>query len=404
MSQPPSDSDPGWGDPAPPAAWASPSGGADAPADAPGVVPPSAVPPAPGPAYGPGPGYGPPGYGPGPGYGPPGYGPGPGYGPPGYAPGPGYGPAPGAWRPPALQPGIIPLRPLGLGEILDGTMKAVRFNPKVTFGLTAVVVTVCVTLATLLTTYVSGFFMAELRDALEIEDDSVVLMTLSQYGTAPFLYVATPLLNGLLIVAVSKAVLGRKVGVGEVVRSRRIWAVLGFSVLVFVGTLVVSGLFVGLVVALASIGGTGGAAAAVVVGVLGGLALVAGSLWLMVRTLLVPPALMLEGERFWPTVVRAWRLTRGSFWRLLGLYLLVGLMLGVLTSVVSVPLAVVSSIFAIAGNTWATLLVSALTLVLTYTVTIAFEAVVVALLYIDVRMRREGLDLELARSAAEAPT
>ncbi len=387
MSQPPPDTNPGWGDPTPPAAWASPSG---SPADA----PPSAVPPAPGP--------GAPGLDPG----PAGHGPGPGYGP---APGPGYGPAPGPWRPPALQPGIIPLRPLGLGEILDGTMKAVRFNPKVTFGLTAVVVTVCVALATVLTTYVSGFFMSELRDLLgtgydELGGDSYIVMLLTQYGTMPFLAVATPLLTGLLIVAVSKAVLGQRVTVGEVLQSRRIWAVLGFSLLVFVGTLAVIAAFVGLLWLLASIGGGGGAAATILVGLFGGLALLAGSLWLMVRTLLVPPALMLEGEGFWATVVRAWRLTRGSFWRLLGIYVLVVLMLGVLTSLVSYPLSLLAVFLSAVATQWAALVANAVTLVLTSTITTAFEAVVVALLYIDVRMRREGLDLELARSAAEAPT
>src|SRR5688572_20406494 len=47
----------------------------------------------------------------------------------GYAPQPqpGYGYMP---PPPALRPGIIPLRPLGLGDILDGTIKLIRSNPK----------------------------------------------------------------------------------------------------------------------------------------------------------------------------------------------------------------------------------------------------------------------------------
>ena len=288
-------------------------------------------------------------------------------------------------------------------------MKAVRFNPKVTFGLTAVVVTVCVTLATLLTTYLSGFFMSELRDTLSItyddgssgsEDlggDALVLMALTQYATMPFLAIATPLLTGLLIVAVSKAVLGQKVSVGQVVGSRRIWAVLGFSLLLFFGMLTVFVAFVVLVVLVSS----GGAGAVLLFVVVGGLALTAGWLWLTVRTLLVPPALMLEGEGFWPTVARAWRLTHGSFWRLLGIYLLVVLILGVLTSLVSYPLTMLA-FFLSAVSTMAALAVNAVTLVLMSTITTAFEAVVVALLYLDVRMRREGLDLELARAASEA--
>src|SRR5436189_5109997 len=73
----------------------------------------------------------PPGSQPG-GYGqaPPGAGvpPGTGYGQPGYGqreygqPGAGYGAPPGGWAPPpqAPKPGVIPLRPLAVGEILDG--------------------------------------------------------------------------------------------------------------------------------------------------------------------------------------------------------------------------------------------------------------------------------------------
>ena len=52
--------------------------------------------------------------------------------------GPAAPPPPGlSWRPQALQPGIIPLRPLGMGEIYDGAFRAVRANPRVMFGLAA---------------------------------------------------------------------------------------------------------------------------------------------------------------------------------------------------------------------------------------------------------------------------
>ena len=71
-------------------------------------------------------GYPPPGYLP-PSYPPPGYGyPPPGYPPPGYPPPgyqfghPGYPP-----QPMALQPGVIPLRPLTLGDIFNGIQELV---------------------------------------------------------------------------------------------------------------------------------------------------------------------------------------------------------------------------------------------------------------------------------------
>ena len=40
------------------------------------------------------------------------------------------------------KPGIIALRPLQLGDILDGAVKAVRYNPKAMVGLSALVLAV----------------------------------------------------------------------------------------------------------------------------------------------------------------------------------------------------------------------------------------------------------------------
>ena len=42
----------------------------------------------------------------------------------------------------APKPGVIPLRPLGLGEILDGSFATIRRNPKATLGIAAIVMTV----------------------------------------------------------------------------------------------------------------------------------------------------------------------------------------------------------------------------------------------------------------------
>ena len=46
----------------------------------------------------------------------------------------------GTRQPPAPpKPGVVPLRPLGLGEILDGAVQTIRLNPKVMLGLSAIV-------------------------------------------------------------------------------------------------------------------------------------------------------------------------------------------------------------------------------------------------------------------------
>ena len=73
----------------------------------------------------------------------PGYGQQPGQPPPAQqtaAPGQQWGwgtQAQAAWQPP--KPGVIPLRPLGVGEILDGAISTIRAKPRLMLGLSAFV-------------------------------------------------------------------------------------------------------------------------------------------------------------------------------------------------------------------------------------------------------------------------
>ena len=66
----------------------------------------------------------------------PGY---PRYGQSGY--GPSLPPVGGGWAAPAPMPGGVPLRPLGVGEILSGAFTLIRRNPMATLGLAAIIET-----------------------------------------------------------------------------------------------------------------------------------------------------------------------------------------------------------------------------------------------------------------------
>jgi len=134
----------------PPRGWEPPSSpGPDDPPPPPpsyGAPPPPAYGTPPPPSYGaqpPPPAYGtpppPPSYGTPP---PPAYGaqPPPAWGQPAQQWGYGQPPAPwGYLPPPSPKPGVIPLRPLALGEILDGAVQTIRQNPKVMLVLSAIV-------------------------------------------------------------------------------------------------------------------------------------------------------------------------------------------------------------------------------------------------------------------------
>ena len=96
---------------------------------------------------------------------------------------------------------------------------------------------------------------------------------------------------------------------------------------------------------------------------------------------------------------RAGRLSRGQFWRLFGTMLLAALLVGVVSEVVSVPLGIVGAVGPVLfpGTTGALMLVfsSFVTQVLVGALTTPFTSAVTALQYVDQRIRKEGLDVQL---------
>lgn len=366
-----------------PPSWAAPAGtGAPSPEPVPQPGPPAAPPPPPPSGWG----QQPPG----------------GYG----SWGPAAPPPPGlSWRPQALQPGIIPLRPLGMGEIYDGAFRAVRANPRVMFGLAALVVTVAVILQSVIQWYVKGILAPQLTELSVDLDPSGQMGFAEQVGSsiglliaAPVTTIATTILTGLLIVSVSRSVLGQVATVGEVLRSWRVWLVVAFT---FLSGIVILTVIAVLVTGVTLLAVNDQVALAVVLGLGGSLAFVVAAVWFTTRTLLVPPALMLEGKKFWPTISRAWRLTYRSFWRLFGIYLLTTILAGIIAQIIVFPATLIAQIVLRdpTATSFASVVIIGIATIIASTLSTTFVSSVVALLYIDVRMRREGLDVELARAA-----
>ncbi|MFJ3407451.1 hypothetical protein [Promicromonospora sp. NPDC090134] len=325
-----------------------------------------------------------------------------------HAPG---GAVPG-YRPAADKPGIVPLRPLTLGELYDGAFGAVRHNPAVTLGLTAIIVVVAVAIGTLvsipLTTWFTdlfGSFFAELENDPAAQDlgltqDLLGVTYGSLLGTSLLLMLASPLAMGVMAVSVSDSVIGRKISVSDAWRrvAKRAWFLIGFSLLSTLVVLVAYVLAVGIVVGLFSVDPTLG-----VVGLLVVLAgLVVAGVWAFTRVILVPPALAVEGGGFWATFVRAWKLSRGSFWRVLGIYLLTSIILSVIGQIVSLPIGAVLGLALMSASDVAVAVSYGVTYVITGGMSVLFLGGVTALLYIDTRMRREGLDVQLQAAAAAA--
>ncbi|GAA4662189.1 hypothetical protein [Kineococcus glutinatus] len=328
-------------------------------------------------------------------------------------PPPGWGPAA------AARPGIVPLRPLGLGEIYDGAFRAFRQNPPVMVGLSAIVVALS-TLLTLVPTALLTSDLAELGAAGEVSTDAVVdqLASIASRSVPAFVVtvalqsIATTVLNGLLIVAVSRAVLGERIGLGALwgLARGRVLPLVALAVFLVLPGLLLALLAVGPGIALIAAGSAGAGVAVLVVSTLAAIAVGA---WLYVRWSLAAPALLLERAGVLGSMGRSWRLVRGSTWRVLGITLLTWLIAYAVITALAVPFSVlagvVTGVLSASGaepTTGTVVLQQAIGSVgstVANTVALPFVASVTALLYIDLRMRREGLDVELHRAAAGGP-
>jgi hypothetical protein len=377
------------------------------------------------------PGYGQPGYGQ-PGYGQPGYGqPGyaqPGYGQPGYGQ-PGYPPPgqagyglprygrPGGWAP-MPAPGGIPLRPLGLGDILNGAVTSARRNPAATFGIAAIVMTISGIISAILQAIERPVLAQSTQRAVQngqaLSHQQLDNLLGSYFGVllptvAVVVVVSVVLtsgLTGMLSGVIGRGVLGRKVGLAGAWRGGRIGAVIVTSLLLLLINICVPLPVAVVVVALVLLHLT---PVAILIGFLGGIASVVFGVVLIVRLSLSLPALVLERISPARAVRRSFELSRGSSWRLFGILLLTWIIVGIAALVLSIPFSIAGGLLGGSGGMFsfgakvslAGLIVGAIGGIAANTVTAPIKAGVAVLLYTDLRMRREGLDLAL-RTAAQS--
>ncbi|MER7961880.1 MULTISPECIES: glycerophosphoryl diester phosphodiesterase membrane domain-containing protein [Streptomyces] len=379
----------------PPGQWSAPTGPA-----APGRTPP---PPPPGPGWGTPP-TGPPGGGwggPGGGYG--------GYGAPG-----GHGGWGGGWGgpPPAAKPGVIPLRPLGVGEILDGAVSTMRTYWRTVLGISLTVAVLTEVVVVLLRGLVlddSGTAVLNDPDATLSElGDALADTTISSGVVFLISLIGTVLATALLTTVTSRAVLGRPVTTGEAWRDARSQVLKLFGLilllLLIVAGLLTAGMTPGLIIT-ATAGGEAGVALSALGFMAGGIV----AIWLWVRFSLASPALMLEKQGIKKAMARSVKLVRGSWWRIFGIQLLATVIANVVASIVVIPFTFLAAALGGDGISgflegtgdlgWTFLLVSGIGSVIGSMITFPITAGVTVLLYIDQRIRREALDLELTRAA-----
>jgi hypothetical protein len=138
--------------------------------------------------------------------------------------------------------------------------------------------------------------------------------------------------------------------------------------------------------------------------VTGGLLLViVGAVWFFVVFAFWMPALFVEGLRGGRALGRSYKLVKGRWWRTFGV-LAVGFLLATFVSTL-VQAVFVAGIFAGSDNDALVLVLSTIAGIVGLAIGTPFQAAIVTVAYFDLRVRKEGFDLELlAREmAGEGP-
>ncbi|MDN3295129.1 glycerophosphoryl diester phosphodiesterase membrane domain-containing protein [Streptomyces ficellus] len=346
--------------------------------------------------------------------------------------------------PPPPKPGVIPLAPLSVGDIIGGAVATIGRYGKQLLGIAAAVYAVAALFfgGVLALAYVSfkdsvhGMLDRPGEDwsgeALSGDDwsrgvDWLMPLILAFVGVYLFgtlvLQIANAVVYASCPAVLQDAVLGRPTTMGTV--WRRAWARVGsvigslllLTLIAAVPTLLMVMSFIALFawIMTLALDGPGGPGWLLLLAVLGLLATGPVAIWLWVRFTFAPAVAVFEGKGTFAALARSAELVRGSWWRIFGISLLAALIVGMANYLLQLPFSFVGP-FVSGGSgdgepnseTIAVIVTIAAFAVVAQMIgqiiAAVFSQLVTGLLYVDQRIRKENLAVSLAEAAAVTPT
>jgi hypothetical protein len=314
------------------------------------------------------------------------------------------------------------LRPMSIGDLLDAAFRLYRRHFLTFIGIAALLQVPFLILQALLQFAIGGTVNGRLTELLEnpaaTEGSSLSdVLPLGQLALYYVLAFGLAIIQGLVIQnliagalanAISRSYLGQPVSILGAYRfgAGRLGSLIVASLLLGLLALVLAGVVIG-VPALLLIGA---AASGRVDGVAGGLlfafALIGLAIlsillaaMLLPRFLLATQAIVLEGKEAVDGLRRSWQLVSGSFWRVLGVVVLMGLIVFVISFIFGLPASILNAILAVRQASpfalTSTQVLSNLLVEIGTILVMPLQLAVFTLLYYDLRVRKEGYDLQL---------
>ena len=296
------------------------------------------------------------------------------------------------------------LKPLGVGDIVDRVFSIYRARFVPLIAIASIPYLLLVLSIVGITFAFGGAVIAVLSAAIEpraaglgrleglVSQPGVILQLLVWFVLVIVISLAVGLVqSAALVAAVAARYMGRDTTVGEALRSG-----LRASPRLLVMGLIASLAIAGLWMALAIFMGVFSQWWSIALGLLAGFV---GMTYIAASWMVSPPVAILEGAGPVTALRRSWYLSGGHRWRILGLILLLLILQGVLSSLLSFVL--IASLVADRG------VQVALQQAVNLLASIAWAPIywgTFAILYYDLRVRKEALDLQLAVEALPRET
>ena len=272
-------------------------------------------------------------------------------------------------------PAPLRLRPLEIGDLLDETFRIYRRHFLLFAGISVILAIPAAGLASYVIALFANF--VQLANTGQSPDFNGLLGLLFVYAIGYLvILLLAPFTYGAVIYAACESAQGRAVTIWGALRGvlRRYFAILGYLFLI-----VVMGLF---------------------------FCLFPLWIWIWIGWVAVMPVMFVENASLTQAMGRSWRLVQGRWWRTFLIVFLVVLIWYVVQIALGGFLSLASGLLGIVVSQYVALAISQAIAVLVSALAIPVFQIAIVLIYFDLRVRREALDLfQLAqRVAAAQPT
>jgi hypothetical protein len=289
------------------------------------------------------------------------------------------------------------LRARSLGEMIDAAIKIVGNNAKILIPMAAVMVLPFQLVAATATISAQDDVQTLSEGLSEGKATRISNATLGALGASGILgLLGTVVVTGALTWFIAEYSIGRTPTAGEAIKLglRRTPTTIGSYLLSALVSLVVAIPAIAVLV-------IGIFANSVVLIVLGFIALFVVFFWIFIRLSCAVPAIIVERLGAAAALKRSFGLVKGYFWKVLGTLLLTNFLIGIVAGVIS---AIITGVLGAlgGGNKGFEFVWQALAGTAAAAITTPVSAAIAVLLYMDLRIRKEGFDLEVLSASLDS--